>query len=131
MSDIIINDNTEAVKGLILEALENGLEKVGMVAESYAKDKCPVDTGALRNSITHKVDPGERCVYIGTNMEYGPYVELGTGQYVAGGRPGSWVYQDASGNWHRTSGQPPRPFLKPAAADHLSEYAAILRSELE
>ena len=47
---------------------------------------CPVDTGNLRNSITHTVDGAGQKTYIGTNVEYAPYVELGhsqeSGRYV-------------------------------------------------
>ena len=35
----------------------------------------PVDTGNLRNSITHMVNDGEKAAYIGTNSEYAVYVE--------------------------------------------------------
>lgn len=42
----------------VLEAMEKAtfraLEKCGLVAEGYAKKLCPVDTGTLRNSITHR-----------------------------------------------------------------------------
>ena len=48
-----------------------------------------VDTGRLRNSISHTVD-GE-AAYIGTNVEYAPYVELG-----ARGRPGVHMLQRAA-----------------------------------
>ena len=40
-----------------------------------------VDTGRLRNSISHAVD-GE-AAYIGTNVEYAPYLELGTKKITA------------------------------------------------
>ena len=64
----------------VLSALEKGkrnaLTAIGATAETYAKKATPVDTGRLRNSISHTVD-GE-AVYIGSNVEYAPYVELGT-----------------------------------------------------
>ena len=37
---------------------------------------CPVDTGNLRNSITHVVDEQEPAAIIGTDNEYAAYVEL-------------------------------------------------------
>ena len=49
-------------------AIERILESWGLNAERYAKEKCPVDTGRLRNSITHAKD--EKTMYIGTNVEY-------------------------------------------------------------
>lgn len=91
------------------------LEKCGLVAEGYAKKACPVDTGNLRNSITHDIDDkdGEGSVYIGTVVEYSVYVEMGTGIHAANGdgRPTPWSYQDAKGKWHRTRGQKPQPFI--------------------
>lgn len=69
-----IHDNSKEVSAEIKAALLRGLEKCGLVAEGYAKKLCPVDTGNLRNSITHVVDEGGDAVYIGTNSEYGAYV---------------------------------------------------------
>nr|DAW56251.1 MAG TPA: putative tail component [Caudoviricetes sp.] len=126
-----IQDNSKEVSAEIKAALLRGLEKCGLVAEGYAKKLCPVDTGNLRNSITHQVDSEGRSVYVGTNSDYGAYVELGTGKYYPGGRPTPWVYQDAKGNWHRTSGSKAQPFLKPAAADHADQYRKILEDELK
>ena len=71
---VTIHDHSAEVSAEIKTALLRGLEKVGLVAEGYAKKLCPVDTGNLRNSITHVVDEGGDAVYIGTNSEYGAYV---------------------------------------------------------
>ena len=49
----IREDNTEAFKAALNEAVARGLEKIGLAAEGHAKARCPVDTGRLRNSITH------------------------------------------------------------------------------
>lgn len=72
--NVEITDNSKEVSGAIHAALLRGLEKIGLVAEGYAKKLCPVDTGNLRNSITHMIDEGGDAVYIGTNSEYGAYV---------------------------------------------------------
>ena len=123
--------NSKEVLAAMHEAAARALEKCGLVAEGYAKKLCPVDTGNLRNSITHTVDEQEPAAIIGTNNEYSAYVELGTGKYAEGGRPTPWVYQDAKGNWHMTHGQRAQPFLKPAVADHAAQYRDILESELK
>ena len=99
-------DNALAIVNAIDQALARALEEVGLVAEGYAKKACPVDTGRLWNSITHQVRPSEKSVYIGTNVEYAPYVELSTS---------------------RTKGQ---PFLRPAAKDHESTYKKIFEKHL-
>ena len=126
-----INDNSKEVSEAIKSALLKGLETCGLVAEGYAKKLAPVDTGNLRNSITHTVDEEEPAAYIGSNSSYASYVELGTGKYVSGGRPTPWVYQDEKGNWHRTNGQKAQPYLKPAVADHANTYRKIIEDELK
>lgn len=131
--NVEITDNSKEVSGAIHAALLRGLEKIGLVAEGYAKKLCPVDTGNLRNSITHVVDEQEPAAIIGTDNEYAAYVELGTGIYAegGGGRPTPWVYQDANGNWHYTRGNKAQPFLKPAAADHANTYRKIIEDEMK
>lgn len=103
----IREDNAQRIADAIDQALARALEEVGLVAEGYAKKACPVDTGRLRNSITHQVRPSEKSVYIGTNVEYAPYVELGT------------------------SRMKPQPFLRPAAAGHENTYRKIFESNLK
>ena len=126
-------DNSGKIRAEFRDAALRALEKCGLTAEAYAKKLCPVDTGALRNSISHTVDDGEPAAYVGTNSEYGPYVEYGTGIYASegGGRPTPWVYQDAKGNWHMTHGQRAQPFLKPAVSDHAQQYRGIIESEMK
>lgn len=128
--DIILNDNSPKVKQELADACMRALERCGMKGEGYAKDLAPVDTGLLRNSISHRVNSGEQAVYIGTNSEYGAYVELGTGEHYEGGRRTPWAYQDAHGQWHMTSGQKAQPYLKPAVADHKRTYRNIIVDEL-
>lgn len=128
---IEITDNSEKIKEEFESACLKALEECGLVAEEYAKDLCPVDTGNLRNSIAHKVDSSELSAIIGTDSEYAPYVELGTGKYYPGGRQEPWTYQDAKGNWHMTHGQRAQPYLKPAVADHANKYREIIEKELK
>lgn len=85
------------------KAKAQALEMIGGMAESFAKKACPVDTGRLRNSITH-AQFDENTEVIGTNVEYAPYVELGTMRMSA------------------------RPFLRPAAENHKAEYVAVIKS---
>lgn len=129
--DVEFIDNSEEVKKAFQAAAVRALEKCGLTAEGYAKRLCPVDTGNLRNSISHAVDEAEPAAYIGTNASYAAYVELGTGIYTEGGRPTPWVYQDDNGNWHWTAGNPAQPFLKPAVADHQQTYRNIIEDEMK
>lgn len=133
---IIFDDHSDEVLSAIDAALARGLEKCGLVAEGYAKKLVnspgKFGTGALRNSITHTVtNSGERAAYVGTNSEYGVYVECGTGIYYPGGRQTPWVYQDAKGDWHLTHGQRAKPFIKPAVAEHGEQYKRIIEAELK
>ena len=105
MADFNIEDRTGEVLDGIVRAKARALEKIGLVAEGYAKRLCPVDTGRLRNSITHATD--DEAAYIGTNVDYAIYVEMGT------------------------VNTPAQPYLKPAAADHVEKYRSILKSELQ
>ena len=129
--NIQFTDNSKEVLEAMQQAAVRAMEKCGLTAEGYAKKLCPVDTGNLRNSITHTVDEEEPAAYIGSNAEYAAYVELGTGKYVSGGRPTPWVYQDEKGNWHRTHGQKAQPYLKPAVGDHANTYRKIIEDELK
>ena len=129
--EIKFDDNSQKILDEFHAAALRALERCGSQAEGYAKDLAPVDTGNLRNSISHKVDDGEPAVYIGSNTSYAPYVELATGIYAEGGRPTPWVYQDENGNWHWTRGNKAQPFLKPAVADHAKTYSNIIKDEME
>ena len=57
--NVQFTDNSKEVSEDIKAALLRGLETCGLVAEGYAKKLAPVDTGNLRNSITHTVDEEE------------------------------------------------------------------------
>lgn len=127
---ITLEDHSKEVLAAMESACAVALEMCGLVGEGYAKKLCPVDTGNLHNSITHTVSDSEKAAYVGTNSEYAVYVEMGTGQYVAGGRPTPWVYKDEKGNWHMTHGQRAQPYIKPAVADHAAQYKKIIEQTL-
>ena len=129
-----VNSNKEAILQEFKEAKRVALEAVGLQGETNAKMHITavgaVDTGRLRNSITHAVD-GDDAI-IGTNVEYGKYVELGTGIYAEeGGRTTPWFYKDDEGNWHYTHGMKPRPFLGPAVTEHVNEYKELIENYMK
>lgn len=102
-----MKDNTDEVLSALEKAKKRGLEAIGLVAEGHAKKITPVDTGRLqlRNSISHATD--DEAAYIGTNVEYAPYVELG-----ARGRPGVHM-------------------LKRAATEHTDEYKRLMEDSMK
>ena len=99
--EVKITSNLDEVEQASAEAVERALEAMGLQAEGYAKMLCPVDTGNLRNSITHEVVMEDSAVHIGTNVEYAAYVEYGTSKMKA------------------------QPYLEPAVIDHVDEYKDI------
>ena len=108
---VIIEDNTKLIQSEIGHGIMHALEKVGLLAERFAKENLTrnrsVDTGRLRNSVTHAIDGDRKVVYIGTNVHYAPYVELGTSRAKE------------------------KPYLRPAASEHENEYKQAFESELK
>lgn len=115
------DSNLDVVLSGSQAAIRRAAEMIGGMAESYAKELCPVDTGNLRNSITHTTENNDHTVVIGTAVKYAPYIELGTGKYAED--------HDKKG-WHTTSGMPPRPYLRPAIENHKDEYKEVLEAEM-
>lgn len=106
MAISIKDDHTEEVIREKNQAIEKALEMIGIEAERYAKEYCPVDTGRLKNSITH-TQKGKETEIVGSNVEYAPYVEAGTS------RP------------------KPKRFLYKAVFNHMDTYKEIAESCLK
>lgn len=98
-------DNSAEVLSALKRAKKRGLEAIGLTAEGHAKKETPVDTGRLRNSISHATD--DEAAYIGTNVEYAPCVELG-----ARGRQGKHM-------------------LQRAASEHSDEYKKLMEDSMK
>ena len=88
-------DNSAEIIAALHDACERALWRCGEKAEEYAKDLCPVDTGNLRNSITHAehAEAGGGEMYVGTDVNYAVYQEMGTGVYAEKSSPsrGTWI----------------------------------------
>lgn len=109
-------------------ALEKSLAAAALLVERSAKQNAPKDTGALRRSITSKVEGLEGIVY--TPLEYAPYIEYGTGLFAEAGngrKKVPWNYKDDEGNWHSTSGMKPQPFMRPALNSNREKIKKILK----
>lgn len=113
--EIKIQDNSGEVLKALAQALDGGLEECGLAWERFAKRYCPVDTGRLRNSLTHALGgrpaaissyhgdkrdlkpegtysgtapadgDGERSLWVGTNVEYAEKIELGSSKQAPQG----------------------------------------------
>ena len=151
----ITNDNRKQIIEQVNQKIENALIICGQSAERYAKGLCTYRTGLLRNSITYAVsgdspaissykadksdargsysgsvgDKKEKAVYVGSNVEYAPFIELGTGRRTKGGRQSKWSYKSDDGVKSTTGGMA-QPFLRPAISDHSGEYQRIIEGEL-
>ena len=103
MADIKFTSNVNDILSALEKGKHNALTAIGSTAETHTKDNITaddlIDTGRLRNSISYAVD-GE-AAYIGTNVEYAPYLELGTKKIAA------------------------HHYLKRAATDHKDEYKKL------
>lgn len=133
---ITLEDHSDEVLEALESACLKALETCGLVGEGYAKKLCPVaeeNGGTLRNSISHTVDMAEKAAFVGTNVEYAAYVELGTGIYYEGegGRHTAWTYKDHNGNYHLVHGQRAQPYIKPAISDNADKYKKIIEQTLK
>lgn len=104
-ADVTIKDNSGKASEALKRKIEQALIAIGAAAEGHAKDYCPVDTGRLRNSISNTHD--KDTAYIGSNVEYAAYVELGTSKRKA------------------------KPYLKPAVTQHTAEYKELAEQALK
>ena len=102
-------DNSQQILSASEKGKRNALTAIGSSAETHTKDNITaddlIDTGRLRNSISHTVD-GE-AAYIGTNVEYAPYLELGTKKIAA------------------------HHYLKRAATEHKDEYKNLTAQAIQ
>lgn len=119
IKDIVDTDKTVAAMG-----------KACALVEKEAKSNAPKDTGALRRSISSKVEVEGKEVIgtVFTPLEYGVYIEYGTGLFAeSGGRKDvPWHYQDDKGEWHSTNGIHPCPFMRSALLDNRNKIKNIL-----
>jgi len=103
---VTVKSNKQAVLEEFKKQKAVALEAIGLQGETNAKMHITavgaVDTGRLRNSLTHATD--EDSAYIGTNVEYAPYVEMGTYKMKA------------------------RPYLEPAVTEHIDEYRELVEN---
>ena len=117
-----------------VQAIASAMQDACNLVEGAAKDKAPKDTGALRRSITSKVEVTGNTIegIVFTPLEYAPYQEYGTGLFAenGNGRQTPWVYRDDKGKYHYTNGQHPQPFLRPALNENKDEIIQIIKEAL-
>ena len=122
------NSLLKRIDGMCSETnISAAIGKACALVEGEAKKKAPKDTGALRRSISSTVKGTEGIVF--TPLEYAPYVEYGTGLFAEkGGRKNvPWYYKDEEGKWHRSSGQHPHPYMRPALNENREEILRLIK----
>lgn len=115
------------------ESVNRGLREGARRIQASAKDLCPENTGALRNSIkVTKIDGGYD---IGTNVDYAVYQEYGTG--LRGDSSVRHVTEKehkkkgkGTGEFYQYQGIPPKPFLYPALKMHEKDIPGIVRNTI-
>ena len=133
---IEVISHVRQVENATENAMKRAARMIGGSVAGHAIERCPVDTGLLRNSITFalggeapqkqvyyddskeqsgeydgvatKDEDNEITVYIGTNVQYAPYQELG------------------APNIHLNA----RPFLRPAMEENVREIEQIIKQTL-
>lgn len=148
-----IEDHTAEVMERITERINLALDLAGEVIEGYAKEECPVDTGLLRNSITHVV--GGQAASVTYHASYGSNRSSSGKRYGAGsknaGSVGFGAFQGTVGNksehavyvgsnveyapvvefrdMHHTTGQ--AHFLRDGGVNHIDEIRDVMQKTLK
>lgn len=101
-----ITDDSPEVLAAVKIAIARALNQMGAAAERHAKaNETRVDTGRLRNSITHQ-ETADKTV-IGSNVEYAAAHEFGTSRGIK-----------------------PLHYLQNAVANNTEEYKGIVKESM-
>lgn len=108
MADVVVaRDNRGEWSDEFRSRIAAALVAVGEDGTDIASQNAPFDTGWLSEHISYALTDDDKSVIIGTNVEYGPYQELGTSMYKG------------------------HPYLQPMLKDNKKRFKAIIKSMLE
>jgi len=81
----MIKDNTDEILSEADRLIRQMLKQATLLVERTAKlpGYCPVKTGTARRSITHEIASDGKSAKVGSNVEYFPYIEMGTAKMTA------------------------------------------------
>lgn len=110
------------IEGSIAPAVQASVEASLRLIEDSAKNYCPVDTGALRDSITSEVDASGQTVVgrVGPHVDYAEFLEFGTGER---GDPSVPHNQ----NW---PGMAAQPYMRPALDENRDAIQELFRGQI-
>lgn len=134
------NELAAALMGVSREMhdeMRQAMQEACIEVEGKAKEKCPKDTNALRQSIGYKVEDEQAGAtvrgYVGSDNEHAVYVHEGTGIHSRSGngrKDVPWTYRDEKGQFHKTDGIEPTPFLEDARAECAPRISEIFAKRL-
>lgn len=107
-------------------AVRKSVESACQIIQQSAQGYCPVDTGALRDSITVSVvQVALQSVQgrVGPHMPYAEYVEYGTGR--AGDPTAPYPHVET---WH---GMVAQPYMRPAYDENKAAITDLFRDTLK
>lgn len=123
-----------------LAAIEKAVKQTVQAADGDAKAMRPYSSIAIQTETKRTATGVEGRVF--SNTPYAAYVEFGTGPKGQADHSGispnvgvsytqhPWVYPTEDGEFRRTSGQPAKPFLYPAAKQNEDLFPENIRHEI-
>lgn len=131
-----IKGNQALIKGIrayekrSVERVKEELKAWAYKTEMDAKRDVPVDTGALQSSINQSSENDGLTQAVGTNLEYAPYVEFGTGTLVDVPQGLEDYAMQFKGAGVKEVNLPARPYLFGNARNNFSEMIERLKRRL-
>lgn len=133
-------ESRSVVMKRLYEAMrQKAMVECGMEAQKYARERCPVDTGLLRNSIAYAIGgmtpvpskyDAQKPKKGQTKLEHGEY--NGTAPADAEGH--ITLYLGTKTEYAKAVecgiGQKAQPYLAPALEQHTSKYISILKKNM-
>lgn len=128
--------------------VKQAAHQTAMRIQATAKQLAPVDTGQLRFSIetSSEIKGDEVEAKVFTNSDHAIFLEYGTGPKAddapLNGQPKNpddvphtakpfWVYRTEDGKFLTSKGQPPQPFMYPAAITHVPHVGQYFKLALQ
>ena len=131
-------DNSKEYKDLLNQAIRRGLRTIGMKAETYAKEKCPVDTGYASNSITYALSGESAAIssYKADRGKGGKPPKTGEYRGTLGKIEDNYVAIGSNVEYfpfieEGARGREARHTLRKAATDHKDEYKQLLTDSIK
>jgi len=118
------NDLGQFVQAKVVPAVIASVQASVNVIQQSAQIYCPVDTGALRDSITTEVKESGSTVVgnVGPHVDYADYVEYGTGRLGDPAAPYAHVE-----TW---PGMKPQPYMRPALDENKGSILDLFKSNI-